>query len=553
VNIRFVLMLHSHLPWVLHHGRWPHGADWLCEATVDSYLPLLHTLDRMETDNTAMPITLGITPILAAQFAHPAFAAEVERYLDERMRAVAEAPASLAASGELSLIGLVSFWRNHYHTVRATWQRHDGDLIAGFDHHARAGRIELITSAATHGFLPLLARDESVRLQLLVGWAEHVRHFGRLPRGCWLPECGYRPRGTWHPLPSAREQPARAGLEDHLQHAGFDWFVVDAHLLDAGEVVDPYAEPVPAARTGSATRSPYRIYQVQPTRGRPLRLLVRDPASSARVWSRAGGYPGDARYLEFHKQRSPGGLRLWAVTNAGSDLGAKKRYAAAAAARATSAHAAHFHELLQTIAATADHTDHVITAPFDTELFGHWWFEGVDFLRDVYQDFGPGDPVIPSTADAALAAEPRGAEETIPLAAGSWGANGDWSMWLNPRTEWLWERLWPLEERFWDVVPRALELGGSITIIEQAARELLLAQSSDWPFIITNGSAGDYGARRFAEHCNALDRLVDGLEHPDDDGTMSELEAYAAAMARLDGPFADLFGAVAAASDVKVA
>ncbi len=548
MTLRFVLPLHSHLPWVLHHGRWPHGTDWLCEAALDSYLPLLAMLDTLEYDDVASPVTLGITPILAAQLAHPSFATELDDYFATRMATVAEAPAAFAESGDYSLLPLVAFWRKHYAGLRRVWEHHDRDLITAFRRHAESGRIELMSSAATHGFLPLLARDESVRLQLLAGRAEHVRRFGDIPRGCWLPECAYRPRGRWQPLPEAPLQRNRPGIETHLQHAGFEWFVVDAHLLDAGPVYDPYGNELPAPLE-PPSRSPYRAYPVaHPARGRPLHVLVRDPEASAQVWSRHGGYPGDGRYLEFHKIRYPGGLKLWAVTDPKADLGDKVPYEPELADEAAATHAGHFHELLDEIAERAKPADRVITAPFDTELFGHWWFEGIEFLDHVYRAFTPDGEVTPDTAGRAVAAAPAARRSNVRLGAGSWGANGDFSMWLNPGTEWTWKRLWPLEERFWNAAPAALDRPEQIPVLEQAARELLLAQSSDWQFIISAGAAGDYATQRFNEHCDALEQLVSGLEQPG--GDIDALRAHAAALEQVDGPFADLFGAVAAASDV---
>src|SRR5690606_1947946 len=186
------------------------------------------------------------------------------------------------------------------------------------------------SSAATHGFLPLLGRDESIRLQLLVGRAEHLRHFGDLPQGCWLPECAYRPAGAWSPWPGAPAASHRDGIESHLRYSGFRWSTVDAHLVEAGEAWQMYTATgdggpaTPTKGTGKrpdrgdddaetvATRSPYRAYTIAPTppRTRPVHVLVRDPEATAQVWSRHGGYPGDGHYLEFHKIRYPGGLKF---------------------------------------------------------------------------------------------------------------------------------------------------------------------------------------------------------------------------------------------------
>ncbi|HET9134350.1 MAG TPA: 1,4-alpha-glucan branching protein domain-containing protein [Gemmatimonadales bacterium] len=549
MSLHFVLVLHSHLPWVLHHGRWPHGSDWLSEAVIETYLPLLASLERAEAAGRPMPITLGVTPVLAAMLAHPSCRAEVDHYFAHRRETIADAPEALAATDELHLLPVVEFWGAHLATLEALWQRIGGNILGELRRHMEAGRIELISSAATHGFLPLLARDESIRFQLLVGRAEHRRHFGVLPTGCWAPECAYRPAGWWQPLPTARRT-LRTGIEDHLRYAGFRWFVVDAHLPDAGEAWELYEGIARRRTTAAPSRSPYRAYQVgDAVRGHPVHVVVRDPQATAQVWSRHGGYPGDGRYLEFHKIRYPGGLKLWRVTDSSADLGDKLPYDADRAQEAVRLHATHFRALLDATAAARQQGDGAVVAPFDTELFGHWWFEGVDFLDAVYAGLA-GDPVVtPTTATTWLRDEPP--TTSVRMGPGSWGANGDFSKWLNPETEWTWERLWPLEERFWNAVPSALARPEVAMILEQAARELLLAQGSDWQFIISTGAAGDYATKRFVQHCEALEALLPALEQPHLDP--APFRARAAAFFTQDDCFTDLLGALAAASDVAVA
>lgn len=564
--MRFVLTLHSHLPWVLHHGRWPHGSDWIAEATLDTYLPLIAMLRRAEARAMPTPITLGITPILAAQFAHPSFREEVDHYFAHRLETIAESPASLRKSGDEALLPLVPFWRDHTLALRTLWRQLGGDLIAEFRRHAERGRIELISSAATHGFLPLLGRDESIRLQLLVGRAEHLRHFGDLPEGCWLPECAYRPAGEWSPWPGAPSATHRDGIESHLRYSGFRWSTVDAHLVEAGEAWEMYTatgdgrQATPTRGTGHrpargdadaetvATRSPYRAYTIAPTpaRTRPVHVLVRDPEATAQVWSRHGGYPGDGHYLEFHKIRYPGGLKFWRVTSPTADLGAKEPYVPDAAHEAAARHAAHFETVLAGVVARTESGDTTITAPFDTELFGHWWFEGVTWLESVFERLADSAALTPTTGSALLLEHPP--SSTVAMRAGSWGKDGDFSMWLSPETAWTWERLWPLEERFWNAVPGALTHPALESVLEQAARELLLAQSSDWQFIISTGAAGDYATKRFNGHCDALEALLPALEGGA--GDLDGARALAARFHQADAPFPALRGAIAAASDV---
>ncbi len=404
----FVLTLHGHLPYVLHHGRWPHGSVWLSEGALDSYLPLIEALQALERERIPAPITLGITPILANQLAHPSFVSEFEAYMERRLETAAQAPASLAKSGDVGLKPIADYWLRRLERLYKLFKEIDEDLIGAFRGFEDRGVIEIISSAATHGFLPLLARDESIQLQLRVGVSEHRRLFGKAPTGCWLPECAYRPAGPWHPGFGAPAQTYRVGIEQHLTDVGFKYFFVDSHLVHAGPALGyPEADEAPAA----GQRTPYTAYRVASIDGkaRDLFALVRDPKSSAQVWSRAQGYPGDQWYLEFHKIRWPDGLRLWRVTGPRVDLGDKRQYDPQAAQASARNHADHFASVLKETAtqrAKGRGKDAVVTAPFDAELFGHWWFEGVDFLANVYRRLA-SDGVRPVTARAHVATHGR--------------------------------------------------------------------------------------------------------------------------------------------------
>ncbi len=535
----FVLTLHSHLPYVLNHGRWPHGSDWLCEAAVDTYLPLLEQLQALDRERVPAPVTIGFTPVLANQLASPAFGRELEAFLDQRLAACAEAPASLAATGDSSLLPLAEYWRHRLERLRNLFHASNGDLLGAFRALRARGALEIIGSAATHGYLPLLRRDESIRLQLRVGFHEHIRLFGEPPTGCWLPECAYRPR-----------RDARPGIEEHLAEVGFRYFFVDAHLASAGTALGSYGDvplgaerfdadrhPSPPEPESKAVRSPYRAYRV--SRAKPgVLALVRDPRSSMQVWSRQQGYPGDEWYLEFHKIRWPGGLKLWRVTGGNVDLGDKGPYDPERARGRTGEHARHFSGLLDQL---ASEQSALVVAPFDTELFGHWWFEGVDFLAETYRELRHRPTIHPVTAGQHIAATPSAT--AIQLAEGSWGVHGDHSMWLNPETRWTWDRLWALEDAFWNVAPGALASPAARPILAQAARELLLAQASDWQFMISTGAVPDYAERRFRLHCDDTARLVEAIRT----GSLDGAARLADELWQRDGVFPDVLEGVAAA------
>jgi 1,4-alpha-glucan branching enzyme len=344
----------------------------------------------------------------------------------------------------------------------------------------------------------------------------------------------------------------RRGIEEHLADAGLQYFFVDAHLAAAGRPLglsgDPAGDPavhVPAREglPAEPLRSPYRAYRVAHC---PVAAYVRDPKASMQVWSRFEGYPGDESYLEFHKMRWPGGLKFWRVTGPGVDLGAKQPYSPEAAAGRAREHANHFAHLLSGISADqSQNRESVVVAPFDTELFGHWWFEGPEFLGHVFRALaGEPDVIQPATGSRHLETHPPRAAIRLPW--GSWGANGDSSMWLSERTAWTWERLWPLEQAFWDAAPGALAAPAARPVLAQAARELLLAQSSDWQFIISTGAAADYAEKRFKEHCDDAEQLIAALG-PGREGDLESAQRRAEELYQRDQLFPNVLPAVAAA------
>ncbi len=286
----FILALHSHLPYVLHHGRWPHGSDWLCEAAVDTYLPLLETLQALEENGVDAPVTLGITPVLASQLANPAFVTELDAFFAQRLTACDGAPAALAATGDSHLLPVAEFWRRRLATLQGVLRRADNDLIGAFRGFQERGRLELISSAATHGFLPLLGRDESIRLQLAAGRGEHRRLFGVLPTGCWLPECAFRPSG-----PCVRRvrgpAPSVAAPTPTCATPATATSLWDAHLPQAGEFLGVYSDiPLGAMRAdgGRDAVAPHEAEAKPRHCARPIARTACPPlrrAHCSRPWS----------------------------------------------------------------------------------------------------------------------------------------------------------------------------------------------------------------------------------------------------------------------------
>ncbi|HSU19764.1 MAG TPA: hypothetical protein VLI45_08490, partial [Acidobacteriaceae bacterium] len=240
------LTLHAHLPYVVNHGTWPHGIEWLLEAAAETYLPLVRALNRLAQDGIALHCNLNLTPILLEQLAHPVFRAEFPKYLERKIAAAREDEAYFVSTGVHSYAETARFWQAFYSDALQQFHELNQDITAGFRSLADRGLIEIITCGATHGYMPLLGTDESVRAQVRTAINVHERHIGHRPRGIWAPECGYRPAGQWScPVtPEGRSAPEpchRVGLEEVLSESGLEFFFVDTHLVqESARVHSPY-------------------------------------------------------------------------------------------------------------------------------------------------------------------------------------------------------------------------------------------------------------------------------------------------------------------------
>ncbi len=564
---QFLLALHSHLPLVLGHGRWPHGSDWLSEVTIGCYLPLVEMLERLAAEGRRGLLTINLSPVLCEQLRHPSFGPEIEEFLRQRLESVEENRAYFERSGDAALADLTRFWERTYRHILDQFLTLDGDVLGAFRRLAERGAIELITSAATHGYLPLLGREESIDLHLRVGGATHVRHFASPPRGVWLPECGYRPRYEWTPPTGqlkGKVRRRRRGIEEFLAAHGLQYFITDAHLLRGGDPLSAYRDYYPALRAVGAgaehpayqrDRTPYRPYVVASRGGLGEAVVfTRDPRTTLQVWSREVGYPGDGAYLEFHKKHFPGGIRYWRVTDPKSDLAEKLIYDPQRARDAAVTHATHFTQLVgDVLDGEAQRASRpVVTCnPYDTELFGHWWFEGPQFLEEILRRL-PDAGIEVGTLGVSLEQHPPA--EAITLLEGSWGEGGDHRVWLNRDTEWTWEMAYAAEEEFWTVAA-GLPWDGHAhqeRILAQLARELLLLQASDWQFLITTWAARNYAETRFAEHYAHFTRLGQLLRRAAEGQPLQDAdEQYLAAREAQDFVFPGVLDHVRAAREVR--
>lgn len=517
----FALVLHAHQPFVLGHGHWPHGSDWLCEAVVESYLPLLRILRAPASAREVLPLTLSFSPVLCEQLASPLFRAELQSFLEHRLRACAETDAHFRRLNQGELATVANYWSGVYRDAISLLQEIDGNVLGAFRQLMEEERVCLITSAATHGYLPLLGKEESVDLQMRLAVYTHERHFGRRPRGAWLPECGYRPRYQWIPPVGGRKnlRAMRRGLEEVLADNGLEFFFVDSHLILGGRPLPPYSEYFPQLdRLREVGRdewprrpdvSPYSTCPVTSPGGKgTARAFFRDLETARQVWSRERGYPGDPWYLDFHKKHEPQGLQLWRVSDKGA-LEAKSVYAPTRAEERAQEHARHFAGLVAEM--LRQHGTSLVPALvcslFDAELFGHWWHEGPRWLSFLQKELMT-QGVQSMTCTTYLDQQPPGKPVTLP--EGSWGEGGDHRTWLNNETGWAWERLYDSETEFWEFLQECAATAQTPLrrVLTQACRELLLMQASDWPFLMATGTARDYADQRFSSHFADLKQLM---------------------------------------------
>ena len=538
----FTFVLHSHLPYVRKAGRWPHGEEMVHEAIAETYIPLLNALFELKDAGCQPRLTIGLTPILLEQLADADVLAHFELYLLEKITLVEADLKRHQESNHGHLQYLARFYLDWYTDIlRSFTERYGRNLVAAFRQLQDEGNLDIITSAATHGYLPLMERDSTISAQLKVGRDAYRKRLGRAPRGVWLPECGYRPAymqdGTYKP-----------GIEEFLAEADLGYFFTDTHVIVggqlvgkvAGDVIGPYgnmpkrklvlhADERPEAKERTTMR-PYYVRSVD------VAVFGRDERTGLQVWSAAHGYPGDYVYREFHRKDSNSGLQYWRITGAQVDLGQKDFYDPHPAMNQVQMHADHFvsiisDEVSQYHASTGN--PGIVVSAYDTELFGHWWFEGVTWLKEVLRRLDKSETVQLMTAGDYVQAYPP--DEVITLPESSWGQGGGHWTWLNPDTEWMWPLIHSAERRMEQLVASHPQAKGELRkVLNQAARELLLLESSDWPFLISTGQAKEYAGGRFQQHLARFSHLASMA----DAGLSTELNRhFVDNIVDLDNPF----------------
>lgn len=510
----FSLILHAHLPYV-RHPEYPEflEEDWLFEAITEVYLPLIFIFQNLHDADAAPRVAINVSPPLSEMLADPLLQERYTRHL-ENLLDLAEKEVNRTSSEAIEFQAVAEMYADNLRHSLGLWNdRYGRNLINAFRELQDEGVLEIITCCATHGFLPLISTPEARRAQISIAVANYKKHFHRQPRGIWLAECAYEP-----------------GVEKILKEFGIEYFISDTHAILYGDPRPKYGVHAPVVcPNGVAT-------------------FARDIETSQQVWSAETGYPGNDVYREFYRDigwdlpidylkpylhadgnRRHLGLKYHRITGRNVPQQHKQPYIPKLATEKAAENAMHFigerikqaHKLRKTF----DGHPPLVTSPYDAELFGHWWFEGpqfIDFLfRKMHWDQNEIAAVTPG--DFLDSGIPIQVQQPT---ASSWGENGYYKVWLNENNAWMYPYQHDAERRMTEYADRfaaaeapsfpvSLVHDGadiSVRLLNQMARELLLAQSSDWAFQIYQGTTVEYSSRRFQSHIHRFDLLAKMLD-----------------------------------------
>ncbi len=515
----FSLILHAHLPFV-RHPEYPSflEEDWLYEAITEVYLPLIFIFQNLHEAGTAPRLAMNVSPPLCEMLADKLIEERYTAHL-ERLLELAEKEVARTEKEAREFVPVARMYVDNLSASLNLWNdRYGRNLVNAFRELQEEGVLEIITCGATHGFLPLISTPESRRAQIDVAVANYKKHFGRQPRGIWLPECAYEP-----------------GVEDLLKDAGIEYFISDTHAILYGDPRPKYGVHAPViCPNGTA-------------------VFARDVETSQQVWSDVVGYPGSDVYREFYRDigwdlpldylkpyldeegnRKHLGLKYHRITGRNVPQQLKQAYDPEAAREKAAENAMHFigERIKQAYHLRDVFEGHppLVISPYDAELYGHWWYEGPQFIdfffRKLHFDQSEVAAVTPGDfLDSGISIQVQ--QPT----ASSWGEKGYYKVWINEGNSWLYpyqhdseRRMTALANKFAVQDPRTkaqssgsdefwtLDFGLETRILNQAARELLLAQSSDWAFQIYKETTVEYSSRRFRSHIHRFDLLAKMLE-----------------------------------------
>jgi 1,4-alpha-glucan branching enzyme len=506
------LVLHAHLPYVRHPEYDDFlEEDWFYEAITETYIPILEMLEGLERDGAEWRLTMSVTPTLAAMFADPLLQLRYVRHIDNLIALTGKEIERTKWTPEFN--HLAHMYHNRFLRARDVFVRQYGNnLNNGFRRFFETGKLELITCCATHGFLPLMTVNmNAVRAQVEVGCREFERHFGKRPQGIWLAECGYAP-----------------GVDKILKDCGIRYFFVDTHGV-------LFAEPRPR----------YGVYAPIMCPGTGVACMARDHESSKQVWSAVEGYPGDYAYREFYRDigfdldydylkphlhqtgiRSNTGVKYYKITGRTPH---KEAYNQHVALETAASHAGNFmFNREKQVEWLSGHMDRppLILAPYDAELFGHWWFEGPDWLNFLFRKMHWDQEKVKMITMPQYLDRHSKIQVSAPTFS-SWGYKGYCEVWLEGSNDWVYRHLHENADRMVELAQHHGDHGNDLRrrALNQAARELMLAQSSDWAFIMKTGTMVEYACERTKVHVNNFNHLYEQIKSNQiDEGWLSQIE-----------------------------
>jgi len=501
------IVLHAHLPYT-RHPEYDYFLEenWLYEAITETYIPLLDTFERLINDGINFKITLSLSPPLVEMLNDKFLRARYKRYLDQLINITEQEVHR--TRGDIHFEPISRMYREKFRRIRYLFEKvYRDDLVSAFRALQDTQNIEIIPSTATHAFLPNLSiQPQAVKVQIGLGYKQHCKNFTRKPQGMWLPECGF----------------AR-GFDHYLSGSGIKFFFLDTHGIVHGKPFSPFSVYAPVACPAGVA------------------AFGRDVYSSKQVWSSVEGYPGDAAYRDFYRDigfdldieylrthlhpdmvRTFTGLKYYRVTG---NTEKKEPYVIYAAQKKVEDHARDFvikkdlqiERLSEIFKAQKAPFPPVVTATYDAELFGHWWFEGLDWLESSLRKIGSHAKSF-ATITPSEYLNLRGCSVSrLPAcqpSLSSWGEKGYNDVWLNPSNDYVYRHIIKTTERMIDIADTFSDAKGLLKkALNQTAREVLLSQQSDWTFIIKSGTATQFAKKSFQKHVSIFNRLYQGIIH----------------------------------------
>ncbi len=506
------IILHAHLPYVRHpEHKYSLEEKWFYEALTECYIPILMHLEKLRDDGVDFRLTFSLSPTLMAMLEDPLLRERYSHHL-ERLQHLARLEEERTA-GDESFAPLARMYREHFDAAGAYFHRYGGRLIGAFRKLAEENYLEIITTASTHGYLPLLAvQPESVYAQVANAVRYYTSLFGEPPRGLWLPECAYYPE-----------------LDQILGELGLQYFITATHGV-------LYAVPRPKYGVYSPILTPAGVA-----------AFGRDTETSKQVWSAQEGYPGDYDYREFYRDiaydlpldyvgphlhppgmRTDSGIKYYRITCEGLEY--KEPYRPDRALEKAALHAGNFmfnREQQVKYLASLMGRPPIIVSPYDAELFGHWWFEGPQWLDYLCRKIAYDQTTLKLITPGEYLDLGYPLQVASPNPS-SWGDKGHNEVWLNGTNDWIYRHLHQAAEDMVALATEHPEADGLLKrALTQAARELMLAQSSDWPFIMNSGTMVEYARHRLNGHLvnfRALLRMI--REDRIDEAWLQQLEEY---------------------------